>query len=194
MSPARPPRGGVPRGSALALVASLACGCAWGTVTPEEFDNRRVHGVCGPVFDSREIARVLDAVQAKVGSPLRVTAVDLHPGHASVDARTTAHPRHLDRYSWRDGEVAGIAPIQVSAREDLDARTFARDEVQWERLPGAMREGLDALGLESVQPTHVAVRRDRGAGISVRVHYSGPRGGGTVDLDAHMRLRAARVD
>lgn len=126
----------------------------------------------GPAFE---------AFMAHFGVAFQSVELVLYRDYAILQAQDPAAPTHLDRYLFRDGEVADPDPVRLSGGEDFTPELFSLDEIPVDQLPAMAAQALDVYELEREEVTHVIIGRflpfdDR---VSVRVYVSDPeRGGG----------------
>jgi hypothetical protein len=167
----------------LSLAIALSS-CAWGTLTPDEFEARQVHAVCGAAFQPGGMNPTFRALRDAAGTPLRATEIVVYAEYAMFELRDRAHPDHLNDWTVRGTSVEPPSPVAVSKVEDLEARTFDLIDYPWSDLPRALNEGLDALSLESGTVIYLIVKRSEpGDPVRTRAYFGGPRQSGWVEYD-----------
>ena len=175
------------------LVAAIASGCAWGTLTEEEFEARHVDGVCGSAFQPDGMSPVLRALRDAAGPPLRATEIVIYAEYAMFELREPANAEHLNNWTVRGTHVEPSEPLPVSAQEDLESRTFDLVDYPWNELHDALAKGLTQLDLESGTVVYLTIERDGPRGpVGTRAYFSGPRESGWVEFDAELKVVAAR--
>ena len=91
----------------------------------------------GGGFDQDLITDAVDGVASRVGTDeFDITALTAVPLSTTVtlQVRDPRAPTQLDDYTFRNGSLVSTGPVQVSATDDLDARsvpigTFALDDL-----------------------------------------------------------------
>ncbi len=176
---------------AVAIVLALTTGCAWGTLTPEEFEARQISGVCGEFFQPNGLTPTFAAIGEEVGRPIRVTEMTVYPDYAVLELRDPVNARHLNRWVVRGVDVEPPTPEQVSANDDLDARTFRLGDFPWSDLNRALDQGLSSLNLESGTIRYITVGLRDGS-LQMQAYYGGPRESGSVDFDGALTIINSR--
>jgi hypothetical protein len=138
------------------------------------------------------VKQTLDALHRAAGGRLLMTQAVLYPEYAIVQARQPAHPENVDRFVFRGGNVDGPSPVMIVGNENLDAKTFTREQVAFGSVKRLVRDAPTRLGIDGARTTHVIVERDTvfAAGqIVVRVYAGTARRSGYVEYDANGRFR-----
>jgi hypothetical protein len=193
-----------------AFVVAIAVGCSGGDVenegargdlpAPPSVASTLVPRVDlpGPTTKKVEIwapggaKRALDALQHAAGGRLLMTQAVLYPEYAIVQAREPEHPANVDRFAFRGGQVDGPSPVAIVGNENLDAKTFTRDQVAFETVKRLVRDAPTRLGIPGARTTHVIIERDTvfsDGQIVVRVYAGTLRGSGYVEYDANGTFR-----
>ena len=126
------------------------------------------------------------------GDPTRYGDVSIYPEYAVVEAQDPEALDHIDRYTWRDGEVGEPEPVHLSGpQEEVDLELFPETNVPWDELPGWAERAEEAtatnepVAIEDPVASYILVRRsfsdDRP--ITVSVYINGPRRSGYVEFD-----------
>jgi len=177
---------------ALAILLAGALGsCTCGTLTRDELAERYPYAD-GTLYSRGGLAPVFAELETKLGGPLTVTSVTVHPGDVFLTVRDAKRPGNLDNWrydgSWRDPE-----PVQTSRRELEDTRSFAIAEVPaLGKLRDLVDRSLAELKIEHGRVESVSVSRFKT--IEVSVDIKGPRERGRVTFEADGTLRDKRVD
>ncbi|MFT6396463.1 MAG: hypothetical protein ACJAYU_001206 [Bradymonadia bacterium] len=169
----------------------FATGCAWGTMTPEEFEGRQVNGVCGEFFQPNGLVPTFAAIANEIGRPIRATKVAIHADYAVLELRDPMNPVHLNQWVVRGVDVEAPTPQPVRADEELDARTFRVADFPWSDLNDALDRGLSSLNLESGTVRYLVLETHDGR-LRMRAYYNGPRDSGHVDFDGELAILDAR--
>lgn len=176
----------------LALVAIAAVGCTVESQPGSPDDTAPENGDL--LHDRGRAAEAERAIEKEVGaSPARFTEVDLYPEYMIVDAQDPDTPDHIDRYTWRDGEVDPPEPVQLSGpQEETDAELFPSSAVRWSDLSTfvrrAERRALHArpIRIEDPKANYVTVERSTSSNadgrITIRILIDGPRRDGYVEM------------
>jgi hypothetical protein len=178
------------RSTVLALTMALAtAGCMWGTLTPEEFEARQVHGICGAAFQPNGMTPTFVALREAAGPSLRATSAVVYPDYATFELRDPANPGHLNDWFVRGTTVDPSSAVSVSTGDDLDGRTFSLTEYPWDDLPHALAEGLRVLSLESGTVRYINISRDGpGNTVQTRAAFGGPRESGNVVFNQSLKV------
>lgn len=147
---------------ALVAVAVLAGGCV-GVTDRDEFDAMIDARGGGATSDLG--LEAIAAVAERIGAEdLEMTQLTINPGGRIVviEARDPGERQNLDRWIYRSrGGLDDPEPVQVSAADDLDARTFRASQLpalaRVEELSDATFAALelDAASVESIVGTVV---------------------------------------
>jgi uncharacterized protein YdeI (BOF family) len=195
-------RAAVVVGVALLLIAVGACtttSTSDTTDTTSAIPNDLLH-------DRGRAARAIAAIENAVGAtPARVTEVDVYPEYLITEAQDPAILDHIDRYEWRDDDVAPPTPVQLSGpQEEVDASLFPTSALRWSALPSMVTNAERAalrnkpLRIEDPRASYVTVDRstsptDDGR-VLIRIYISGPRRSGYVEMDASGTIRSINVN
>lgn len=162
-------------------------------------------GTVDLLHDGRQAAKALAAIERAVGSsPARVVEVDFYPEYLIVEAQDPAVLDHIDRYEWRDGEVAPSAPVELSGpQEAVTASLFPTSAVRWTRLAAMVADAERAalhntpLRIEEPHANYVFVERSTSPAddgrVLVRIYLEGPRRSGSVEMTATGDIRSVNV-
>ena len=176
----------------LAIVTALAVTGCVGAIDRRDFEaeiERRGGGVTSDL-----VAAPLDRLGDELGvedpellslsiSPLSRTVV--------IEVRDPARRRNVDRYVSRGGGLDDPEPVQVSASDDLDARTFRPSDLPaLGDLEDVADQAIDALRFEDAHVDSINVGLRNGDPI-LTVHVSSPRSVGTAVFDADGTLLGA---
>jgi uncharacterized protein YdeI (BOF family) len=189
--------------AALALLVTLAA-C---TMTANDDTTDTTSAIPEDLLHDRgRAAKAIAAIENAVGaSPAKVTEVDIYPEYLITEAQDSTILDHIDRYEWRDEDVAPPTPVQLSGpQEEIDASLFPTSGVRWSALPSmvanAERAALHNKPLRIEQPRASYVTVDRSTSstddgrVLVRVYISGPRRSGYVEMTATGEIRAVNVN
>jgi hypothetical protein len=189
--------------AALALLVTLAA-C---TMTASDDTTDTTSAIPEDLLHDRgRAAKAIAAIENAVGaSPAKVTEVDIYPEYLITEAQDSTILDHIDRYEWRDEDVAPPTPVQLSGpQEEIDASLFPTSGVRWSALPSmvanAERAALHNKPLRIEQPRASYVTVDRSTSstddgrVLVRVYISGPRRSGYVEMTATGEIRAVNVN
>jgi hypothetical protein len=135
---------------AAVLVAGilLLAGCI-GTVDRSEFDEEIQSR--GGGFDQSLVIDAVDGVAAKVGThDFEVTHLTASPESAVVtmEVRDPRNPDQLDDFTFRNGSLESVEPVQVAATDELDAEAFPISEFALDSLNDMADEALDEYDTE----------------------------------------------
>lgn len=177
---------------AIAILLAGALGsCTCGTLSRDELAERYPYAD-GKLFSRGGLAPVLAELEAKLGSPPKVTSITVHPGEVYFTVRDPKRPGNLDNWryhgTWDDPD-----PVQTSRSDVEDTKSFAISEVP---ALGTLRDLVDRaiaeLKIENGRIQSVSVRRWKTIEISIDI--TGPRERGRVTFEADGTLREKRVD
>lgn len=171
--------------AALVLWSVAACGGGAGS------------GAAGSDDLVREPDQLTGAIEeiagAVGGEAVRARDVLVYPEYAIVEAQDPAAPDHIDRYTWRGGEVGDAEPVHLTGpQEEVDLELFPLSAVSWADLHELVAEAEDRL--EAAEP--VAVEEPRAGYVSIgrsssddrpltlTVYVEGPRRSGYVEFSA----------
>jgi hypothetical protein len=135
----------------------------------------------------------LQAVQQRLGGPVKVLSVAVYPDAVDIEAQDPAQPTHVDRYHYAEGRLEGPEPVAVGRnRRQLEARLFPLAAADLERLRLLLPEALVAVAAEDGRVQHVTLERSEYEGWNdtstswtrplFRVHVTGPRSGGYAEF------------
>ncbi|QGG96488.1 hypothetical protein [Actinomarinicola tropica] len=163
-----------------AVVLALAVSACVGVTDREDFDalvDARGGGV------SSDLALdAIAAVETRVGTDdLEMTSLSINPGNRSVvlTVRDPAARQNLDRYVYRArGGLGEAEPVQVSARDDLDAQSFRSSELTaLDDVEGLADAAVAALDLEQASVESIVATVVQGeANLIVAVDSARARG------------------
>jgi hypothetical protein len=144
------------------------------------------------VRDADALAGAIEEIAAAVGDgPIRYRDVIVYPTYAIVEAQDPEAPDHIDRYTWRDGDVGDPEPVHLSGpQEEVDLELFPASAVRWSDLAGMAAEAEDRLEaaepvpIEEPAASYVSVGRSSADDrpLTVSVYVNGPRRSGYVEL------------
>jgi hypothetical protein len=178
--------------AALAIAASLGVTGCVGATDRADFEaeiERRGGGVT-----SELVAQPLDRLREAIGvddpellllsmTPLTRTVV--------LEVRDPAQRRNVDRYVSRGGGLDDPEPVQVSASDDLDARTFRPSELPaLGDLEGLADQAIAALEFEDAYVDSMSVGLRNGEPV-LSVHVTSPRSVGSAVFDGTGNLLGA---
>lgn len=108
-----------------------------------------------------------------------------------IEARDPDQPRHVDRYRSANGGLGSPEPVQVSARDDLDGRSFRVSDLPvLDDLESVADAAIAALGFAGSYVTSISTERHAGQRVLV-VQVSSPRAEGTVTFSSTGDLLSA---
>ena len=144
------------------------------------------------VRDAEDLDGAIDEIAAAVGEgSIRFRDVVVYPTYAIVEAQDPEAPDHIDRYTWRDGDVGDPEPVHLSGpQEEIELELFPASAVRWSDLAGMAAEAEDRLEvaepirIEEPEASYVSVGRSSGDDrpLTVSVYVNGPRRSGYVEL------------
>lgn len=120
-----------------------------------------------------------------IGSPTMFTEVDFYSDYGFAVAQNPQLPDHLDRYSWRVGQID--APDPESNDADAPSKVFSINDMDWAVLATVVQQAPGMLNVEQGEIIYVSVSRDMfqdGAPVVGRIYVSGPRSSGFVEVGA----------
>jgi hypothetical protein len=198
------------RRASILLLVMLLIGVAACTVESggTSTDTESPHIDDGPVdliHDRGAAAAAIAALEEAIGaSPAQLRDATIYAEYFIVEAQDPSVPEHIDRYEWRDDDVDGPEPVQLTGpQEDVDASLYPSSAVQWERIPTLARKAEEAaehaepIRIEEPRATYVNVERSTSSEddgrIIVRFSISGPRRSGYVETTASGEIREVVV-
>jgi hypothetical protein len=195
------------RGARLAAVLALLVALAACTTTTTDSTTDTTSAIPNDLLHDRgRAATAITAIEEAVGAtPARVTEADIYPEYLITEAQDPAILDHIDRYEWRDGDVAPPTPVQLSGpQEEVDASLFPTSAVRWTALPSMVANAERAafhnkpLRIEEPRASYVTVDRSTSATddgrVLIRIYISGPRRSGYVEMDATGEIRSVNVN
>lgn len=120
-----------------------------------------------------------------VGVPTMFTEVDFYSDYGFAVAQNPQLPDHLDRYSWRVGQIDTPEPQTNDA--DAPNKVFSINDMDWAVLATVVQQTPGLLNVEQGEIIYVSVSRDMftdGAPVIARIYVSGPRSSGFVEVAA----------
>ena len=173
-------------------LAAIASGCI-GVVDRDEFDalvDSRGGGLSNDL-----VVDALARVSARVDTTdLELTELTVSPGSRTVvmTVRDPVRRDQLDRYVVSGSAIREVAPVRVSADDDLDARAFrvSSAPVLFD-LEAAGDRALDELGFEGGHVESASVRVGQGE-AQLSLSISSPRAQGFAIFGGDGALREAR--
>lgn len=178
--------------TALALAALLGLPACIGATDRSDFEaeiERRGGGVT-----SELAAEPLGLLREELGvDDPELLALSISPLTRTVvlQVRDPALRRHVDRYVARGGSLDDPEPVQISASDDLDARTFRPSQLPaLGDLEGLADQAIAALQFEDAYVDSIEVGLRNGAPV-LTVHVSSPRSVGTAVFDGAGTLLGA---
>jgi hypothetical protein len=146
----------------LAMLATLAAcsstsigssGSSYGRGDPTlAAANPMVGGAIDPFLsDGHAVLEALDAIESRVGKPLRITRLEADQIHGlTVDVQVPAHRDEVDQYVVAvDGTLTGPAPVKIDTMSgkpvtaaDVNAETFDRHAVGIAHLESTIRQAI----------------------------------------------------
>lgn len=133
----------------------------------------------------------LEAVERRLGAPLRVHRVTLDRHSVDVEVQDPDQPLHVDRHRFCGGRLEDPEPVAVGRkRRQVEARLFELAARDLDRLPALLDQALRLVAADQGRVSLVTVERDErdDDGRSsfgrprFRVHVEGPRAGGYVEF------------
>lgn len=136
----------------------------------------------------------LDRLRAELGvADPELLLLSIAPADRVVvlDVRDPVERRNVDRYVSRNGGLGEPEPVQISAADDLDARSFRVSDIPaLGDLEQLADRAIDAFGFADSYVEAISTgRRDNDPVLTVQV--SSPRSEGTAIFDATGELLAA---
>ncbi|HEX8802785.1 MAG TPA: hypothetical protein VF743_01290, partial [Acidimicrobiales bacterium] len=154
--------------------------------------------------DGDRLDDAIGALYEAIGTDeARATDVTLYPGYVIVEAQDPDAADHIDRYTWRDGDVGDPEPVHLTGPQaDVELRLFALSAVPWRDLAELAARAEDRL--ETAEPTrveephagYVVVRRSTGGDdrpLTISVYVEGPRRSGYVEFSPQGEVLTASV-
>lgn len=120
-----------------------------------------------------------------IGTPTMFTEVDFYSDFAFAVAQNPQQPDHLDRYSWRIGQIE--TPTPQSNDADAPTKVFGINDMDWAVLATVVAEAPRVLNVEQGELVYVSVSRDmftEGNPVVARIYISGPRSSGYMEVAA----------
>lgn len=148
-----------------------------------------------PQVDNFADPRPLRArLEGKVGRPLRLRMLVIHPGYASAEVQDPRIPEHVDRYTLRANNIDGPEPVKLVGRrvttEELTMESFDITELDLGAIPKMVADALGRLKMADGKVSHVTCKRQLpfSSDVRCRVYVEGTRRNGSVDYDAKGRV------
>ena len=167
-----------------AVVAVGAAGCI-GTIDRGDFD-REIQERGGGFTSELPLAAV-EAVADELGTQdvaLRSLSVTPSSETVTMEVRDPAVPDNLDQYVVHGGEVDSVAPIRLSATDDLDAETFPASGLAFDRIEPMVDAALAEFDPGTGYVTSL-IATQRGAGEAVfLLGLESPRASATATFSA----------
>jgi hypothetical protein len=109
----------------------------------------------------------------------------IYDKYAIFEAQNPKNKDHVDRYTYRDGEVGDSDPVSLgSDKKKLDSILFPLDSVDLTMIPGLVERARTALkDVENGKASHIIIEKGsfgRGEPV-IRVYISGERDSGYVE-------------
>ena len=179
------------RALALGVLALVAVACTTSVENPSSTQDST--GVTGNLLhDPGVLAAAMHAIERRVGAePARITDASVYGEYVIVEAQDPDVPDHIDRYTWRDGEVTGPEPVHLSGtQEDIESALYPTSSVSWRDIPGLVRKAERHLEravpprIEEPEASYVVVERSStlDGRVTIRVSVDGPRRSGWAEL------------
>lgn len=178
--------------TALAVAASLGVSGCVGATDRADFEaeiERRGGGVTSELA-AQPLDRLRDALD--VDDPeLLLLSISPLTRTVVLEVRDPVQRRNVDRYVSRGGGLDDPEPVQVSASDNLDARTFRPSELPaLGDLEGLADEAIAALGFQDAHVDAISVGLRNGDPV-LSVHVTSPRSVGTAVFDGAGNLLGA---
>jgi hypothetical protein len=131
--------------SACVLAAVLGC------------SKLNVPGAKVNLFEGDNAAKAAGKIKDKVGSPdVKVISVSMHTDELEVTIQSPKNAKDIDKYTFRDGAVAGPEPVQVMQFGDLAMTgdkygTTPIDEIGWANIPATVGRAIEISKLENAK-------------------------------------------
>jgi hypothetical protein len=126
----------------------------------------------------------MQALAAAIGAPYRAVEVDLYAGYAILEYQDPAASTHIDRRTWRAGNVEDAQPVSLPSGFDaeVEADLFDPAEIRFDLVPSLVAQAIGQFPtLERPVASHIIIDRFRpfDERVNIRVYVSDPdRGGG----------------
>lgn len=181
-------------GSGFAIAMALVTGCV-GAIDRSEFESEVRHR--GGGVTSELTVDPLDALRSRIDDPdPELLSMSISPLQRTMvmEVRDPVQRRNVDRYVSRNGGLDSPEPVQVSAADDLDRRSFRLSELpvltDLERLAD---DSIAEFGFADayVDVTQVAVFN--GTPV-LRVRVESPRSAGWASFDGSGALIGTTVE
>ncbi|MFN8051753.1 MAG: hypothetical protein U0Q22_09970 [Acidimicrobiales bacterium] len=129
--------------------------------------------------------RVPDLVRAHLGENPDLRRITLDDSGFTVQVRDAVKRDNMDDYDFHRG-VWTSRPVSVSLSEiaDYEKVTFHLSDVNWEAVPGLIRQALDGLDLEGESVGAVGFDKLAGDPPRVYIGVNGLRGSGRLIANA----------
>jgi DNA-directed RNA polymerase subunit RPC12/RpoP len=144
------------------------------------------------LFEAKALGKLVSRYEKKLGIPVRAVELTIHREHAALVACAPDNPEHLNRYSYRGGEVEAGKPVKRAGfRGADDPSVFQLGDLPLERLPGFVSQAVEKLGYEKAKATHIIIDKRAGSArdVTVRVYVSNQRESGRVEFSGQGELK-----
>jgi ribosomal protein S27AE len=123
--------------------------------------------------------------EAALGGRVMLKELVLYDTYAIFSAQNPTNKDHVDRYTYRNGEVGDSDPVSLgSDKKNLDSILFPLDTIDFAMIPGLCERARTALKeVENGKISHIIIEKGsfgRGDPV-IRVYISGERDSGYVE-------------
>jgi len=95
-------------------------------------------------FESvEEINRSKAAFAEKIGGEIKITKMRIYEDYSEIQAQNPQKPENVDRYTYRNGALEKVVPVQIIGSGNLEDNLFKLNDVAIEKIPELVREAME---------------------------------------------------
>jgi hypothetical protein len=144
------------------------------------------------LFEGAAAANVRTKLTERLGGSVRALEFLIYPEYVIVEAQDIEKPKHVDRYTYRNGALGDPDPVNVQRyRGKLDSHLFDLDDLALELVPMLVETTMRRLEYEDAKVTHIVIQRNLpfSKDVVIRVYAHGPRESGRVEFTADGKFK-----
>lgn len=95
-------------------------------------------------FESvEEINRSKAAFAEKIGGDIKITSMRIYEDYVEMQAQDPQKPENVDRYTYRNGALDKVDPVELIGGGKLEDNLFKLNDVAIEKIPELTREAME---------------------------------------------------
>lgn len=160
------------------LAGATACGGDDASSGPDATTTTVADGGINALTDPEEVPRL---IREHLGESPEIRRLSLNGNGFSVEVRDRTKRDNMDDYDFYNGKwSARPVSVSMSEIEAYESVTFSLGDIDWEAVPGLIRQALDGLDLEGEEVGGVSFDRLEGERPRVYINVNGLRGSGRL--------------